>query len=70
MNVGRQASSRNACGRRRPPDPERKRLEVLRDGGKVELVASSREASQSNSLEVMMGLEVSKPHLDLLSLVA
>jgi hypothetical protein len=44
--------------------------EVLRDCGEVELVASAREASQSHSLEAMMGLEVSKPHLDPLLLVA
>jgi hypothetical protein len=73
MEVGRHAHSRNACGghvRRRPPDTDRERLEVLRDCGEVELVTSARETSQSHSLEAMMGLEVSKPHLDLLSLIA
>jgi hypothetical protein len=73
MDVGRHACSSNACARHvrgRPPDTDRKRLEVLHDGGEVELVASAREASQPHSLETMMGLEVSKPHLDLLSLVA
>jgi hypothetical protein len=73
MDVGRHAYSRNVCGgrvRRRPPDTDRERFEVLHDCGEVELVASTREASQPHSLEAMMGLEVSKPHLDLLSLVA
>lgn len=69
MDVGRYARSPNAYAwhaPRWPPEPERKRLEVLRDCGEVEPVTSARE----HSFEVMMGLEVSKSYLDLLSLIA
>ena len=45
-------------------------LEVLDDSREVELVARAGQASEAHAIEAMMGLEVSKPHLDLLSLVA
>jgi hypothetical protein len=54
----------------RPPDTDRKRLEVLYDRGEVELVTGAREASQSHALEAMMRLEMREPHLNLLALVA
>ena len=69
---GHQARSRDACDRRvwwRPPDADRKCLEVLHDCGKVELVARPREASQPHALEAMMGLEVREPHFDFLPLI-
>src|SRR3979490_386443 len=72
-DVGAHACSRNACGRdvrRRPPDTDRKRFEVLHDCGEVELVAGAGEASQPPALQAMMGLEVCKPNLHLLALVA
>src|SRR5262249_883409 len=73
MDAGRSGCSRRAGSwavRRRPPDADRKRFEVLHDCGEVELVAGAGEPPQPHSLEAMMGLEVSKPHLDLLALVA
>ena len=48
----------------------RQRLEVLHDGGEMELVACAGEASQPHPLEAVMGLQVRKAHLDALSLVA
>lgn len=45
-------------------------FEVLHDCGEVELVARPRQPSQSHTLKAMMGLEVGKPHLDFLALVA
>ena len=46
------------------------RLEVLHDGGEVELVACPGETPQAHALEAVMGFEVRKSHLDLLALVA
>src|SRR5215471_5351940 len=73
MEVGHSGWSRSARGRavrRRPPDADRKCFEVLHDCGEVELVAGAGEPPQPHPLEAKMGLEVSKPHLDLLALVA
>jgi|KBSMisStandDraft_5_1062788.scaffolds.fasta_scaffold2090960_1 hypothetical protein len=59
--------SRNRCGPklvRRPKDSEGQRLEVLRDGGGVELIARAGKASESHAFEVVMGLQMSKAHLD------
>ncbi len=72
-DVGRHARSRHACSRdvrRRPPDADRKRFEVLHDCGEVELVAGAGETSQSHALEAMVGLQVRKSHLDLLALIS
>ena len=55
--------------RRRPDQSQRHGLEVLHDGGEVELVAGAGETAQSQPLEAMMGLEVRKAHLDALPLV-
>ena len=46
------------------------RLEVLHNGGEVELVACPGETPQAHTLEAVMGFEVRKSHLDLLALVA
>lgn len=46
------------------------RLEVLDDGGQVELVASASETSQAHSLEAMMDLQVREAHLYFLTLMA
>ena len=45
------------------------RLEVLDDGGQVELVASASETSQAHSLEAMMDLQVREAHLYFLTLM-
>ena len=45
-------------------------LEILHDGGEVELIASAGEAAQSKALERMVGLQVCEAHLDALALVA
>lgn len=45
------------------------RLEVLDDGGQVELVASASETSQAHSLEAMMDLQVREAHLYFLTLI-
>ena len=68
-----QLNSRDARGlhaRRRPPDMVGQGLEVLHDGGEMELVACAGKASQAHPLEAMMGLQVRKAHLDPLSLIA
>ena len=39
------------------------RLEVLGDGGQVELVARASETSQAHALEAMVDLQVREPHL-------
>src|SRR5262249_58453626 len=73
MGVGHSGWSRGARGRavrRRPPDADRKCFEVLHDCSEVELVAGAGETPQPHPFEAMVGLEVSKPHLDLLALVA
>jgi len=49
---------------------QRQGLEVLHDGGEVELIACPGEATQPHALEAMVGFEVRKSHLDLLALVA
>jgi hypothetical protein len=58
-----------AIGRSRE-QPECHGLQVLEDGREVELVACAGQAAQPKPLEGVMGLEVSKTHLDSLSLVA
>lgn len=47
----------------------RQRLEVLHDGGEVELIARTGEAAQAHALETVMDLQVRKAHFDLLALV-
>src|ERR1700693_3602554 len=47
-----------------------KGLQVLHDRCEVELVARAGEAPETQALEAMMGLQVRKPHLDLLAFVA
>ena len=54
----------------RPEESERERLEVLHDGGEVELVASAGEAPKPHPLEAMVGLQMREAHLDPLSLVS
>jgi len=49
---------------------QRHGLQVLDDGREVELVACAGQPTQPKPLEGVMGLEVSKAHLDPLSLVA
>ncbi len=44
-------------------------LEVLDDGCEVELVARAGQAPEAHTIEAMMGLQMSKPHLDPLALV-
>ena len=56
--------------RPRPPEMPCQRLQVLHDGCEVELVARTGEPPQAHALELMVGLEVCKAHLDLLALVA
>src|SRR5436190_191746 len=71
-NAGCNYLSRNACGRhvrRWPPETVRKGLEVLDDGGEVELVACTGEAPQAHALEAVVGLQVRKAHLDPLPLI-
>ena len=43
---------------------ERHRLEVLHDGGKVELVAGAGETSQLHALEPVVDLVMSKAHFN------
>jgi hypothetical protein len=65
--------SRNAGDgfmRHSPPDVFCEGFQVLHDGGEVEFVARTREAPQAHALEAVVGLEVRKAHLDLLTLVA
>jgi hypothetical protein len=45
-------------------------LEVLDDGGEVELVASTAEATQAHPLEAMLNLQVGNAHLHFLALIA
>jgi hypothetical protein len=42
----------------------------LDDGGEVELVASTAEATQAHALEAMLNLQVGKAHLHFLALIA
>jgi hypothetical protein len=73
IQVGRHSPSCNAAGRLVqpwPPDMFCQRLQVLHDGGEVKLIAGAGEAPQAHALEAMVGLEVCKPHLDFLALVA
>jgi hypothetical protein len=42
----------------------------LDDGGEVELVASTAEATQAHPLEAMLNLQVGKAHLHFLALIA
>ena len=55
--------------RSRPPDVLCQRLQVLRNGCEVELVARTGESSQAHAFEPMVGLQVRKAHLNLLALV-
>src|SRR5262249_4968671 len=54
----------------RPPDMVGEGLQVLHDGGEVELVASAGKAPQPHTLETVVRLQVRKAHLYLLALVA
>src|SRR5262249_44906831 len=45
-------------------------LEVLNDGGEMELVARAREAAQPHAFETVMRLQMRKAHLDPLPLIA
>ena len=45
-------------------------LKVLHDGGKVELVARPTEASQTQALEAMVGLQVGEAHFHSFPLIA
>ena len=45
-------------------------LEVLDNCPEVELIASAGEAPKAHALESVVDLQVSKPHLDLLALIA
>jgi hypothetical protein len=54
----------------RPADSKRERLEVLDDGGEMELVARAGKPPKPHPLEAMVGLQMCEPHLDALSLVA
>jgi len=45
-------------------------LEVLDDGGEMELVARATETSEKHAFETVVGLDVGKTHLDPFSLVA
>ena len=45
-------------------------LEVLNDGGEMELVACAGKSSEPHAFEAMMNFEMCKPHLDALALVA
>ena len=44
-------------------------LEVLNDGGEMELVAGAGDPSEPHAFDAVMALEVSEAHLDALSLV-
>src|SRR5580692_5974496 len=55
---------RNRHFRRRSQQPERHGLEVLHDGGEMELVACAGETSQPHALEAVMSFQVGKAHLD------
>src|SRR6266478_9305216 len=53
----------------RPPDMVGEGLQVLHDGGEVELIASAGKAPQPHTLETVVRLQVRKAHLYLLALV-
>src|SRR5215510_7893797 len=65
-----QRNSRRCCFRRRAEQAQRHGLQVLHDGGEVELVASAGQTAQAHALEAVMGLKVGEPHLDALPLIA
>jgi hypothetical protein len=44
--------------------PGGERLQVLGDGGEVELVAGTGEASQPQAIEAVMGLQMGNAHFD------
>src|SRR5271169_2867308 len=48
---------------------ERHRLEVLHDGGKLKLVAGAGETSEPHAFETVVGLEMSKAHLNALAFI-
>lgn len=48
---------------------ERHRLEILHDGGQVKLVAGAGETSEPHAFETVVGLEMSKAHLNALALI-
>jgi hypothetical protein len=55
-----------------PPSrhPAGERLQVLGDGGEVELIARAGEAAQPEAIEAVMGFQMGKAHLDLAPLMA
>ena len=53
----------------RPEDSKRERLEVLDDGGKMELVARAGKPPKPHAFEAMVDFQVRKAHLDALALV-
>ena len=54
----------------RPENSKRERLEVLDDGGEVELVARTGKPPKPHAFEAMVGLQMREPHLNALSLVS
>ncbi len=50
--------------------PGSERLQVLGDGGEVELVACTGEASQPQAIEAVVGFQMGKAHLDFPAFVA
>ena len=48
----------------------REGLEVLRGGDEMAFVSCTGDASQTHTLEAMVGLEMRKAHLNLLALIA
>jgi hypothetical protein len=54
----------------RAEDSERERLEVLHDGGEMELVASAGKTPKPHPLEAVVSLQMREPHFDPLSLVS
>jgi hypothetical protein len=53
-----------------PEDSERERLEVLHDGGEMELVTSAGKTPKPHPLEAVISLQMREPHFDPLSLVS
>ena len=53
-----------------PEDSKRECLEVLDDGGEMELVARTGKPPKPHPLKAVVGLQMCEPHLDALSLVS
>src|SRR5262252_3704848 len=71
LNLSSISQPRSCCYvRRRAPEVAGECLEVLDDGGEVELVASAGKAPQPHTLKTVVRLQVRKAHHDLLALVA